>query len=157
MSLQWAEALGVFQQAADWIGLESRKSLWGQFWSAHQRFFKYLCVAAKVHRLVELAQEELAQDKVSWAGLSPQKEAGTDLCGEQGCLGAEASHWCQVNVPGDVGLLGSGSLRSTGERGRSNRPAPGFQLQGWLWGQGCQACSHTPTSAVCGHRAAVHR
>ena len=71
MSLQWAEALGVFQQAADWIGLESRKSLWGQFWSAHQRFFKYLCVAAKVHRLVELAREELAQDKVNWAGLSP--------------------------------------------------------------------------------------
>lgn len=66
VSLQWAEALNVFQRAADWIGLESRKSLWGQFWSAHQRFFKYLCVAAKVRRLVELAREELAQDKVSW-------------------------------------------------------------------------------------------
>lgn len=63
--LQWAEALNVFQQAADWIGLESRKSLWGQFWSAHQRFFKYLCIAAKVHRLVELAQQELSRDKVS--------------------------------------------------------------------------------------------
>lgn len=55
----------MFQQAADWIGLESRKSLWGQFWSAHQRFFKYLCIAAKVHRLVELAQQELSRDKVS--------------------------------------------------------------------------------------------
>lgn len=54
----------MFQQAADWIGLESRKSLWGQFWSAHQRFFKYLCIAAKVHRLVELAQLELSRDKV---------------------------------------------------------------------------------------------
>lgn len=54
----------VFQQAADWIGLDSRKSLWGQFWSAHQRFFKYLCIAAKVRRLVELAKEELAKDKV---------------------------------------------------------------------------------------------
>lgn len=62
--LQWAEALMVFQQAADCIGLESRKSLWGQFWSAHQRFFKYLCIAAKVRRLVELAQEELARGKV---------------------------------------------------------------------------------------------
>lgn len=62
--LQWAEALVVFQQAADLIGLESRKSLWGQFWSAHQRFFKYLCIAAKVPRLVELAQEELARGKV---------------------------------------------------------------------------------------------
>lgn len=54
----------MFQQAADWLGLESRKSLWGQFWSAHQRFFKYLCVAAKVRRLVELARQELARDKV---------------------------------------------------------------------------------------------
>uniref|UniRef100_A0A673U8Q0 Protein strawberry notch homolog 2 n=1 Tax=Suricata suricatta TaxID=37032 RepID=A0A673U8Q0_SURSU len=68
-ALLWAEALGVFQQAADWLGLESRKSLWGQFWSAHQRFFKYLCVAAKVRRLVELAREELARDKCVVIGL----------------------------------------------------------------------------------------
>lgn len=74
VSLQWAEALGVFQQAADWIGLESRKSLWGQFWSAHQRFFKYLCVAAKVHRLVELAREELARDKVSRQAQRPGRQ-----------------------------------------------------------------------------------
>lgn len=60
----------VFQQAADWIGLESRKSLWGQFWSAHQRFFKYLCIAAKVRRLVELAKEELAKDKVRYPSLA---------------------------------------------------------------------------------------
>uniref|UniRef100_A0A452R157 Protein strawberry notch homolog 2 n=1 Tax=Ursus americanus TaxID=9643 RepID=A0A452R157_URSAM len=70
-------ALGVFQQAADWIGLESRKSLWGQFWSAHQRFFKYLCVAAKVHRLVELAREELARDKCVVIGLQSTGEART--------------------------------------------------------------------------------
>nr|XP_031529726.1 protein strawberry notch homolog 2 isoform X1 [Vicugna pacos] len=76
-ALLWAEALGVFQQAADWIGLESRKSLWGQFWSAHQRFFKYLCVAAKVCRLVELAQEELARDKCVVIGLQSTGEART--------------------------------------------------------------------------------
>uniref|UniRef100_A0A4W2BZK3 Protein strawberry notch homolog 2 n=1 Tax=Bos indicus x Bos taurus TaxID=30522 RepID=A0A4W2BZK3_BOBOX len=83
-ALLWAEALGVFQQAADWIGLESRKSLWGQFWSAHQRFFKYLCVAAKVHRLVELAQEELAQDKCVVIGLQSTGEARTrEVLGEK--------------------------------------------------------------------------
>uniref|UniRef100_G1NZT1 Protein strawberry notch homolog 2 n=1 Tax=Myotis lucifugus TaxID=59463 RepID=G1NZT1_MYOLU len=76
-ALLWAEALSVFQQAADWIGLESRKSLWGQFWSAHQRFFKYLCIAAKVRRLVELAQEELAQDKCVVIGLQSTGEART--------------------------------------------------------------------------------
>lgn len=73
----WAEALSVFQQAADWIGLESRKSLWGQFWSAHQRFFKYLCIAAKVQRLVELAQQELSQDKCVVIGLQSTGEART--------------------------------------------------------------------------------
>lgn len=76
-ALLWAEALNVFQRAADWIGLESRKSLWGQFWSAHQRFFKYLCVAAKVRRLVELAREELAQDKCVVIGLQSTGEART--------------------------------------------------------------------------------
>ncbi|KAM6219700.1 protein strawberry notch homolog 2 [Rhynchocyon petersi] len=76
-ALLWAEALGVFQQAADCIGLESRKSLWGQFWSAHQRFFKYLCIAAKVRRLVELAQEELARNKCVVIGLQSTGEART--------------------------------------------------------------------------------
>uniref|UniRef100_A0A8C8SJX5 Protein strawberry notch homolog 2 n=1 Tax=Pelusios castaneus TaxID=367368 RepID=A0A8C8SJX5_9SAUR len=73
----WAEAMVVFQQAADFIGLESRKSLWGQFWSAHQRFFKYLCIAAKVRRLVQLAKEELAKDKCIVIGLQSTGEART--------------------------------------------------------------------------------
>lgn len=62
---QWAEALKTFMQAADELGMVSRKSLWGQFWSSHQRFFKYLCIAAKVRSLVELAQKELEAGKVS--------------------------------------------------------------------------------------------
>lgn len=76
----------VFQQAADLIGLESRKSLWGQFWSAHQRFFKYLCIAAKVRRLVELAKEELAKDKVwywrlaVWAAAVSLRFQGKSCC-----------------------------------------------------------------------------
>lgn len=73
----WAEAMRVFQQAADYIGMESRKSLWGQFWSAHQRFFKYLCIAAKVQRLVALAKEELAKDKCIVIGLQSTGEART--------------------------------------------------------------------------------
>nr|XP_033812612.1 protein strawberry notch homolog 2 isoform X2 [Geotrypetes seraphini] len=73
----WAEALTVFQQAADWIGLESRKSLWSQFWSAHQRFFKYLCIAAKVRRLVELAKQELTKNKCIVIGLQSTGEART--------------------------------------------------------------------------------
>uniref|UniRef100_A0A8C5UF42 Protein strawberry notch homolog 2 n=1 Tax=Malurus cyaneus samueli TaxID=2593467 RepID=A0A8C5UF42_9PASS len=63
--------------AADCVGLDSRKSLWGQFWSAHQRFFKYLCIAAKVRRLVQLAQEELARNKCIVIGLQSTGEART--------------------------------------------------------------------------------
>lgn len=41
-----------------------KKSMWGQFWSAHQRFFKYLCIASKVRRVVQLAREEVQNGKV---------------------------------------------------------------------------------------------
>ncbi|XP_076847381.1 protein strawberry notch homolog 2a [Brachyhypopomus gauderio] len=73
----WAEALDVFTRAADTLGLVSRKSLWGQFWSSHQRFFKYLCIAAKVRRLVELARAEMEQDKCIVIGLQSTGEART--------------------------------------------------------------------------------
>ncbi|KAM5192737.1 protein strawberry notch homolog 2 isoform 1-T1 [Mantella aurantiaca] len=76
-ALLWAEALNVFQTAADWLGLESRKSLWAQFWSSHQRFFKYLCIAAKVQRLVTLAHQELSKGKCVVIGLQSTGEART--------------------------------------------------------------------------------
>lgn len=64
---QWVSAREKFQQAADLIDAEQRmkKSMWGQFWSAHQRFFKYLCIASKVKRVVQLAREEIKNGKVS--------------------------------------------------------------------------------------------
>ncbi|XP_048020450.1 protein strawberry notch homolog 2a isoform X1 [Megalobrama amblycephala] len=73
----WAEALELFTRAADTLGLASRKSLWGQFWSSHQRFFKYLCIAAKVRRLVELAHNEMQHGKCIVIGLQSTGEART--------------------------------------------------------------------------------
>ncbi|XP_067271979.1 si:ch73-63e15.2 [Pseudorasbora parva] len=73
----WAEALAVFMQAADELSMSSRKSLWGQFWSSHQRFFKYLCIAAKVRCLVELAKKELEAGKCVVIGLQSTGEART--------------------------------------------------------------------------------
>ncbi|XP_068599294.1 si:ch73-63e15.2 [Brachionichthys hirsutus] len=73
----WAEALQVFMRAADELGLVSRKSLWGQFWSSHQRFFKYLCIAAKVRCLVELALKELEAGKCIVIGLQSTGESRT--------------------------------------------------------------------------------
>ncbi|GAA6092568.1 protein strawberry notch homolog 2 isoform X3 [Tachysurus ichikawai] len=73
----WAEALTVFTKAADLLGMVSRKSLWGQFWSSHQRFFKYLCIASKVRCLVELAKKELEAGKCVVIGLQSTGEART--------------------------------------------------------------------------------
>ncbi|KAK1897461.1 Protein strawberry notch like 2, partial [Dissostichus eleginoides] len=73
----WAEALQVFMRAADELGLVSRKSLWGQFWASHQRFFKYLCIAAKVRCLVELAKKELLAGKCIVIGLQSTGESRT--------------------------------------------------------------------------------
>uniref|UniRef100_A0A671UA67 Protein strawberry notch homolog 2 n=1 Tax=Sparus aurata TaxID=8175 RepID=A0A671UA67_SPAAU len=71
----------VYNKAAklvtDELGLVSRKSLWGQFWSSHQRFFKYLCIAAKVRCLVELAQKELEAGKCIVIGLQSTGESRT--------------------------------------------------------------------------------
>lgn len=38
----WVEAMNKFTEAAEFVSAESRmrKTMWGQFWSAHQRFFK---------------------------------------------------------------------------------------------------------------------
>uniref|UniRef100_A0A3Q1JUB7 Protein strawberry notch homolog 2 n=1 Tax=Anabas testudineus TaxID=64144 RepID=A0A3Q1JUB7_ANATE len=71
----------VYNKAAklvtDELGLVSRKSLWGQFWSSHQRFFKYLCIAAKVRCLVALAQKELEGGKCIVIGLQSTGESRT--------------------------------------------------------------------------------
>lgn len=70
-TLQWMEARSMFQKAADLIQAEHRlrKSMWGQFWSAHQRFFKYLCISAKVFHCVALAREAVKAGKVRSFGV----------------------------------------------------------------------------------------
>ncbi|KAG8237954.1 hypothetical protein J437_LFUL016299 [Ladona fulva] len=75
----WVEALTKFQEAAELIDAEQRmkKTMWGQFWSAHQRFFKYLCIAAKVKHAVRLAREAVKCGKCVVIGLQSTGEART--------------------------------------------------------------------------------
>uniref|UniRef100_A0A8B9VL77 Protein strawberry notch homolog 1 n=1 Tax=Anas zonorhyncha TaxID=75864 RepID=A0A8B9VL77_9AVES len=82
----WVCARERFQQAADLIDAEQRmkKSMWGQFWSAHQRFFKYLCIASKVKRVVQLAREEIKNGKCVVIGLQSTGEARTLEALEEG-------------------------------------------------------------------------
>uniref|UniRef100_A0AAX7V8F5 Protein strawberry notch homolog 1 n=1 Tax=Astatotilapia calliptera TaxID=8154 RepID=A0AAX7V8F5_ASTCA len=82
----WVRARERFQQAANLMDAEQRmkKSMWGQFWSAHQRFFKYLCIASKVHRVVQLAREEVQNGKCVVIGLQSTGEARTLEALEEG-------------------------------------------------------------------------
>lgn len=82
----WVEAREKFQMSAELIDAEQRmkKSMWGQFWSAHQRFFKYLCIASKVRRIVQLAREEIKNGKCVVIGLQSTGEARTLEALEEG-------------------------------------------------------------------------
>ncbi|KAM9801252.1 protein strawberry notch homolog 1 [Neosynchiropus ocellatus] len=82
----WVSARERFQQAANLMEAEQRmkKSMWGQFWSAHQRFFKYLCIASKVRRVVQLAREEVQNGKCVVIGLQSTGEARTLEALEEG-------------------------------------------------------------------------
>uniref|UniRef100_A0A182VF94 Uncharacterized protein n=1 Tax=Anopheles merus TaxID=30066 RepID=A0A182VF94_ANOME len=75
----WVEAMQKFTEAAELIDAESRmkKTMWGQFWSAHQRFFKYLCIASKVNHAVKVAREAIKYGKCVVIGLQSTGEART--------------------------------------------------------------------------------
>ncbi|XP_045521844.1 protein strawberry notch isoform X1 [Pieris brassicae] len=75
----WVEAMQRFTEAAELIDAEARmkKTMWGQFWSAHQRFFKYLCIASKVNHAVITAREAVKCGKCVVIGLQSTGEART--------------------------------------------------------------------------------
>ncbi|XP_014663996.1 PREDICTED: protein strawberry notch homolog 1-like [Priapulus caudatus] len=75
----WVKARSYFQQAAEYMDADPRlrKTMWGQFWSAHQRFFKYLCIAAKVKHAVRLSRDAVKNGKCVVIGLQSTGEART--------------------------------------------------------------------------------
>ncbi|XP_046980901.1 protein strawberry notch isoform X1 [Schistocerca americana] len=75
----WVDAMRKFQEAAELVDAENRmkKTMWGQFWSSHQRFFKYLCIASKVNHAVTVAREAVKCGKCVVIGLQSTGEART--------------------------------------------------------------------------------
>ncbi|KAK3855126.1 hypothetical protein Pcinc_038450 [Petrolisthes cinctipes] len=75
----WVEARLKFQESSELINAEKgmKKSMWGQFWSSHQRFFKYLCIASKVDHAVRLAREAVKTNRCVVIGLQSTGEART--------------------------------------------------------------------------------
>nr|CAD7265835.1 unnamed protein product [Timema shepardi] len=75
----WVGALKMFTEAADLIGSDNqmKKTMWAQFWGSHQRFFKYLCIAAKVNHAIAVAKEAVEGGKCVVIGLQSTGEART--------------------------------------------------------------------------------
>lgn len=75
----WVDAKMRFERALELMEDDNhiKKTVWGQFWGSHQRFFKYLCIAAKVKHAVNLARDALKSDKCVVIGLQSTGEAKT--------------------------------------------------------------------------------
>ena len=69
----------MFQEAADMMDYDKKKlkTMWGQFWASHQRFFKYMCIAAKVPEAITLTKKALQEGKCVVIGLQSTGEART--------------------------------------------------------------------------------
>lgn len=86
---KWVEMKERFQEALELVDPDGKlkKTVWGQFWSSHQRFFKYMCIACKVPHVVSLAQKALIDNKCVVIGLQSTGEARTlDQLDEYGAL-----------------------------------------------------------------------
>ncbi|CAI4232290.1 unnamed protein product [Auanema sp. JU1783] len=76
----WLECRRQFQLVLSTMSDEERsacKQVWGQFWACHQRFFKYLCIAAKVETCVKITKEALKNGKCAVIGLQSTGESRT--------------------------------------------------------------------------------
>lgn len=82
----WSKALEYFSEAADSYAEERGKarSIWKCFWAAHQRFFKYLCIGAKVPSVVQIAKKALEEHKCVVIGLQSTGESKTMEALEEG-------------------------------------------------------------------------
>ncbi len=80
---KWVDMKEKFQEALELIEPENnklKKTVWGQFWSSHQRFFKYLCMACKVPYVVELARKAISNNKCVVIGLQSTGKKFLTLC-----------------------------------------------------------------------------
>ncbi|KMZ66679.1 Strawberry notch-like protein [Zostera marina] len=77
----WAE-LRVELLAATSVFTETKPNnfnqLWRSYWSYHQRFFRYMCMSAKVPAAIKLSNEALQENKCVVIGLQSTGEARTE-------------------------------------------------------------------------------
>ena len=73
----WVQLFQSFAEAIQLSMNADPKVIWPVFWSAHQRFFKYLCIAVKVKHAVKVAEEAVESGKCVVIGLQSTGEART--------------------------------------------------------------------------------
>ena len=91
------EQIEAYDAAVDWWYMTKRniqvalehmqtpapKTLWRAYWSAHQRFFKELCICAKLPEIVEKATKYLEEGCAIVIGLQSTGESGTQTALEE--------------------------------------------------------------------------
>jgi integrase len=67
LSFQWIDIKEKLAQAFDLADTATavRNHVTARYWLSHQRFFKYLCIACKVAKVVELSRQAVLDGKVS--------------------------------------------------------------------------------------------
>ncbi|XP_076928744.1 protein FORGETTER 1-like [Bidens hawaiensis] len=76
----WTELRTELLSASELTSLDKRSlsQLWRLYWGSHQRFFRYLCMSAKVPAVVSLSKQALMENKCVVIGLQTTGEARTE-------------------------------------------------------------------------------
>ncbi|KAL2473580.1 RING/FYVE/PHD zinc finger superfamily protein [Forsythia ovata] len=76
----WAELRMELLSASTFLTNEkpSSSQLWRLFWANHQRFFRHMCMSAKVPAVVNLSKQALMENKCVVIGLQSTGEARTE-------------------------------------------------------------------------------
>ncbi|KAJ3693490.1 hypothetical protein LUZ60_008970 [Juncus effusus] len=76
----WAELRLELLSASEYFADDkaNNSQLWRLYWASHQRFFRHICMSAKVPTTVRLAKDALSQEKCVVIGLQSTGEARTE-------------------------------------------------------------------------------
>ncbi|KAL4359884.1 hypothetical protein HN51_020073 [Arachis hypogaea] len=77
----WAELRVELLTASAFLNDKDKPNssqLWRLYWASHQRFFRHMCMSAKVPATVRLAKQALSEDKCVVIGLQSTGEARTE-------------------------------------------------------------------------------
>ncbi|CAL5014965.1 unnamed protein product [Urochloa decumbens] len=76
----WAELRLELLSASEFFAEEKGNSnqIWRLYWASHQRFFRHMCMSAKVPAVVKIAKQALAENKCVVIGLQSTGEARTE-------------------------------------------------------------------------------